>query len=121
MTTVCTFSHHLLKISQLGGPVVRRTLTGVLFAVVGSAAAPAFAQDPGAGKLELSLIPAGWVSFAAPETRPEPAFGQLLFGGAFTVNWSMVGIEADLMMAPGRSQSLESGTTSLTRKSPHVV
>ena len=99
-----------------------RTLASVLVAVVLAVATPAFAQgSAGAPKLELALVPAGWVSFAKPDTRPEPAFGQFLFGGAFTVNWSMVGIEADLFMAPGRSQTLEFGSTSSTRKAPHVV
>jgi hypothetical protein len=101
---------------------VARTLANVLMAIVVFGAGPAHAQNPaGAGKLEVALVPAGWLSFARPETRPEPAFGQFIFGGALTVNWNSVGIEADLLMAPGREQDLEFGATSLTRKAPHVV
>ena len=99
-----------------------RTVASVLVAVVLSVATPAFAQGAsGAGKLELSLVPAGWVSFAKAETRPDPAFGQFLFGGSFTVNWTMIGIEADLFMAPGRSQNLAFGSSSVNQKTPHVV
>lgn len=100
---------------------MRRTLTGVLCVLVVSAAVPAFAQDPGAGKLELSIIPAGWVSFARADERPEASFGQYLLGGVFTVNWPRLGIEADLMMAPGRSQNVDVASGSTNRKTPHVV
>lgn len=97
-----------------------RTLAGLLVALV-ITSVPAFAQDPGAGKLELSLIPAGWVSLAQGDERPEAGFGQYFFGGAFTVNWPRLGIEADLIMAPGRSQNLDLASGSLNRKTPHVV
>jgi hypothetical protein len=87
-----------------------------------SVAVPAFAQSTvGAGKAELTLAPAGWVSFNKPDVFPEPAFGQYLFGGTITVNWAAVGIEAELFMAPGRSQNLEFSATSVSQTTPHVV
>ena len=98
-----------------------RMLASVLAAILVSTGAPAFAQDVGAGKAELTLAPAGWLSITKPDVFPEPSFSQFMFGGSITVNWSMVGIEADLFMAPGRSQALQFGTTSVTQKTPHVV
>jgi len=122
MTVVYTFLRHLLKISQLGGAIVRRTLASVLVAIVVCAAVPASAQGAaGAGKLELTIVPGGWLSFTQGEERPEPGFGQYLAGGTFTVNWSMVGIEAELFAAPGRPQNLDFGTRSVNQGSPMVV
>lgn len=97
-----------------------RTLVALLVGSIVFGAVPSFAQTSGAGKLELT-VPVGWVSFAAPDTQPEPAFGQLLLGGSMTVNWSIVGIEADLLYGPGRSQDLDFGPVSRNQKSPGVV
>jgi outer membrane protein with beta-barrel domain len=100
---------------------VSRTLLALLLGSIVFSAAPSFAQNTGPGKLELTLVPGGWVSFAEPDTQPEPAFSQFLVGGTFTVNWSMVGIEAELFFAPGRSQDLEFGSVSRSQTTPKVV
>jgi hypothetical protein len=74
---------------------LRRTIVGLLFAVsLLWGGAPALAQSAGgSGKLEFTIVPAGWVSVTEPDTQPEPAFGQYFFGGTFTVNWSRLGLE----------------------------
>lgn len=98
-----------------------RTLLAVLLGLLISNVSPAFAQSVGAGKAEVTLVPAGWVSFAEPETGPEPAFSQFLLGGTITVNWARVGIEGELFLAPGRSQDLAFGAISRSQSSPDVV
>ena len=98
-----------------------RTLASVLVATLVSAV-PAFAQSTvGAGKAELTLAPAGWVSFNKPDVFPEPAFSQFLLGGTITVNWGGVGIEGELFLALGRSQDLEFGSSSVKQTTPDVV
>jgi hypothetical protein len=98
---------------------VPRTLASLVCALVVFGALPALAQTTeGAGKLELAVFPAGWVSFA--ESDNESAFSQFLFGGAFTVNWSWIGIEGDLFMGVGRTQDLQAGSTTTNQKTPHV-
>ena len=101
---------------------VSRTLVSLLLGLVVSGVTPAFAQGtPGPGKAELTIVPVGWVSVAKPDTGPEPAFSQFLLGGTMTVNWSMVAIEAELMLAPGRSQNLAYGSVSRSQTTPKVV
>jgi len=87
-----------------------RTFAGLLIGLVLLSAGSAAAQTIGAGKLEATLTPAGWVSVAAADTVPEPSFSQYLFGGAFAVNWSMLGLEGEIFLAPGRTQDLKYGS-----------
>jgi hypothetical protein len=103
---------------------VRRTLSSLVFLLIVFVALPAFAQATGggAGKLELSLFPAGWLSFTEGGDLGEASFGQYMFGGSLTVNWSLIGIEGDLFMAPGRTQDVHLlGGPTVTRSTPHVV
>jgi hypothetical protein len=82
----------------------------------------AFAQSTvGTGKAELTLSPVGWTSFTDAKEFPEPSFGQYMFGGGISVNWSRLGLEGELFMAPGRSQELSFGSRTVTQKTPHVV
>ena len=85
-------------------------------------ATPAFAQSAGAGKADLSIVVGGWVSFAAPDTKPEPTFGEYVVGGVVTfapISW--LGIEGELLAGLRRSQTLVFGsTTTLNTKSPPV-
>jgi len=46
-----------------------------------SCRAPGFTQEVGAGKAELSIVPAGWVSIAQANAPSEPAFGEYFVGG----------------------------------------
>jgi hypothetical protein len=100
---------------------VSRNFFATLLCSLSLGAAPAFAQSAGAGKLELTVVPLGWVSFTEPATLPEPAFSQFLFGGSMTVNWSMVALEADLLYGPGRSQDLNFGPVARSQTTPGVV
>jgi hypothetical protein len=104
--------------------IVRRTLSMLLCVLFVFVAVPAFAQatEGGAGKLELSLFPGGFISFTEGGDLGEASFGQYMFGGSFTVNWSFIGIEGDLFMAPGRTQDVHLlGGPTITRSTPHVV
>jgi len=83
---------------------------------------PAVAQDAvGAGKLELTLIPGGWLSFATADERPEPGFGQYVLGGSITFNAGPVGIEGELTLALGRTQDLDFGSGAQSLRTPNVV
>jgi len=102
-----------------------RTVAGLLTWLVLLAAGPAFGQTPtttvGAGKLEVALIPGGWLSVSEPDVQPEPAFSQYLFGGSFTVNWSVIGLEGEFFLAPGRTQDLKYGSApSVNQTTPGV-
>jgi opacity protein-like surface antigen len=86
------------------------------------AATPASAQNAGAGKADLSIVVGGWVSFAEPETRPEPAFSEYVVGGIITfapISW--LGVEGELLAGLRRSQALKFGSTqTLNTTSPPV-
>jgi opacity protein-like surface antigen len=87
-----------------------RTFTGLLIGLVLLNPGSASAQTAlGAGKLEATITPAGWLSVAEADTVPEPGFSQYLFGGAFAYNWNMLGLEGEIFLAPGRSQDLQYG------------
>ena len=82
-------------------------------------ATPAFAQKVGAGKADLSIVPAGWLSIARPETRAEPAFGEYVIGGIITfAPASWIGLEGELLAGLRRSQDLNFGST---RRSPQSL
>jgi outer membrane protein with beta-barrel domain len=100
-----------------------RTFAGLVTACVLLSAGTVSAQTAvGAGKLEATLTPAGWLSVAAADTVAEPGFSQYVFGGAFAVNWSMLGLEGEIFLAPGRSQDLQYGSPPTTIDgSPMVV
>lgn len=83
---------------------------------------PASAQSAGAGKADVSIVVGGWVSFAEPDSQPEPSFGEYVVGGVVTfapISW--VGIEGEVLAGLPRSQTLTYGSTkSLNAKSPPV-
>jgi len=92
----------------------------ILMACVVAGAVPAFGQTT-PGKAELTIVPGGWISFAKPETAPNPSFGEYVVGGAITVNWTMLAIEAELLAGLRRAQDLEFGSApSVNKKTPPV-
>jgi hypothetical protein len=94
-------------------------LASTLAVVVMSAAVPAFAQTTeGAGRLELAVYPAGWISFT--ESDNESAFSEYLWGGSMTVNWSMIALEGDISMGISRTQDVKLGAATMNTKTPHV-
>jgi len=100
-----------------------RTFAGFVIGCVVLSGSTVSAQTAlGAGKLEATITPAGWVSVAEADTVPEPGFSQYLFGGAFAVNWSMLGVEGEIFLAPGRGQDLTYGVPpTAIDESPMVV
>jgi len=101
--------------------MVGRVLLSVLLVSVGSRVT-VFAQSTvGAGKLEATLTPAGWLAVAEANDVSEPAFSQYLFGGAIAVNWSRLGLEGEIYYAPGRSQDLTFGSQTVSDTTPGVV
>jgi hypothetical protein len=101
--------------------VARFVSTFVVVCVVFTAG-PAAAQNVGAGKAELSIVPVGWVSFAEPDSRPEPSFGEYVIGGSVSfAPLSWLGVEGELLAGLRRSQELKFGSTkTLNTKSPPV-
>lgn len=99
-----------------------RTFAGLLVGLVLVNAGSVSAQTaPGAGKLEATITPAGWLSVAEADTVPEPGFSQYLFGGAFAFNWNTLGLEGEIFLAPGRSQDLHYGSPSKAIDSSPMV
>ena len=85
-------------------------------------AGSASAQSVGAGKADLSIVPGGWVSFAEPDTHPEPSFADYVIGASVSfAPASWVGLEGEVLAGLRRSQELKFGSTkTLNTKSPPV-
>jgi len=101
------------------------TVALALTALVGAGANRALAQEvtPGAGRVEVSIIPAGGVYFTEHTDTREPAFGNYSLGGAVTVNFNRyVGVEGEVSGALGITQDLQFGSvTASNRKTPDIV
>ena len=104
------------------GFIVSRLVSTLLVVWVLCAAGPASAQSVGAGKTDLSIVPAGWVSFAEADDQPEPGFGEYVIGANFSfAPLSWMGVEAELLAGLRRSQELKFGSIrTLDSKSPPV-
>src|SRR6185295_17734820 len=104
---------------------MKRLLT--VLAVVGLVSvgtSPAFAQEvaPGAGRVEVSIIPAGGVWFTENTDAQEPSFGNYDLGAAVAVNFNRyIGVEGEVSGALGIAQDLQLGSVTANRKSPHMV
>ena len=89
------------------------------------ARAARFAQDvkPGAGRVEVSFIPAGGVFFTEHTDTGEPSFGNYDLGGAVTFNFNRyVGVEGEVSGALGIAQDLQFGSvTAANRKTPDIL
>lgn len=97
----------------------------VLLAVAGLAGtSQAYAQEtgPGAGRVELSIIPGGGVFFTEDTDTQEPAFGNYDLGGAVAVNFNRyVGIEGEVSGGLGITQDLQFGGLTADRQTPHIL
>ena len=87
------------------------------------AADRAHAQETpaGAGRAEITLIPAGAVLFTEHKDASAPSFGSYQLGGAVAYNVNQVlGVEGELSSSIGLSQSLDFGYPSTVR-TPDVL
>src|SRR5690349_17113637 len=102
-----------------------RFMTAALVAVTAIAGAGrAQAQEiaPGAGRVEVSIIPAGGVFFTENTSTQEPSFGNYDLGAAVGLNFNRyVGVEGEVSGALGVTQSLEFGGASTDRRTPHIL
>jgi Outer membrane protein beta-barrel domain len=102
-----------------------RFMTAALVAVTAIAGADrASAQEiaSGAGRVELSIIPAGGVFFPENKTAQEPSFGNYDLGAAVGLNFNRyVGVEGEVSGALGVTQSLEFGGASADHRTPHIL
>src|SRR5262245_8519171 len=75
------------------------------------AADRAFAQESaGPGRLEVTVIPGGWVGFVEDTEASAPSFSNYQLGGAFAFNINrFVGIEGEVASSRGLSQTLDFG------------
>ena len=101
---------------------MKRLISTLIVGFVVFIAGPASAQDVGAGKTDLSIMAGGWVSFAAPDSSPEPSFGEYVIGGNVSfAPLSWLGVEAELLAGLRRSQTLKFGSAkTLSTKAPPV-
>jgi hypothetical protein len=84
---------------------------------------PVSAQEgpAGAGRAEITIIPAGALFFTENSDASAPSFGNYQLGGAFTYNVNRVlGLEGEVSSSIGISQSLDFGYPSTVR-TPDVL
>ena len=84
---------------------------------------PVYAQEgpAGAGRAEITIIPAGALFFTENSDASAPSFGNYQLGGAFTYNVNQfIGIEGEVSSSIGISQSLDFGYPSTVR-TPDVL
>ena len=94
----------------------------ICLALVGMAAASAFAQEsaPGPGTVEVTFIPAGSTFFTAKNGSPD--FGNYTYGGALTYNINrFVGIEGEAGGRAGLTQTFDLGGGQVRGKSPNML
>lgn len=87
------------------------------------AADRAYAQETpaGAGRAEITLIPAGAVLFTENKDASAPSFGNYQLGGAVAYNFNQIlGVEGEVSSSIGLSQSLDFGYSSTVR-TPDVL
>jgi hypothetical protein len=94
-------------------------------AVVGwLGAGHAYAQEiaPGAGTLEVTVIPGGGTFFTEAEDTDGPSFGNYDIGAGVTVNFNRyVGVEGEVSGALGISQELQFASLTAEQKTPHLL
>ena len=87
------------------------------------AVTPAFAQEgpAGAGRAEITFIPAGVVLFTENSDASAPSFSNYQLGGGFTYNVNrFLGVEGEVSSSIGISQNLDFGYPSTVR-TPDVL
>ena len=94
----------------------------VVAGVVGTSHAYAQEISPGAGRVEISFIPAGGMYFTEESDSQQPSFGAYDLGAAFALNFNRyVGVEGEVSGALGLTQDLDFGGLTLNRKTPHML
>ena len=97
---------------------MKRLVALVFVLATFAVAAPAFAQEgpAGAGRSEITVIPAGGLWFTQNADAAAPAFGNYQLGGAYTYNVNrFLGVEGEVSSSIGISQSLDFGYSSIVR------
>ena len=100
----------------------RLVVTGFVLASF-AALTPVYAQEgpAGAGRAEITIIPAGALFFTENSDASAPSFGNYQLGGAFTYNLNrFIGVEGEVSSSIGISQSLDFGYPSTVR-TPDVL
>ncbi len=100
----------------------RLLVLGFVLALIVSAA-PVRAQEgpAGAGRAEITFIPAGAVMFTENSDASAPGFSNYQLGGGFTYNLNrFLGVEGEVASSIGLSQSLDFGYPSTVR-TPDVL
>jgi hypothetical protein len=98
------------------------TALAAFIVVAGAARADAQEIAPGAGRLEVSIIPAGGVFFTENTDAQEPAFGNYDLGAAVGVNFNRhLGVEGEVSGALGVTQSLQFGGAAADYRTPHLL
>jgi hypothetical protein len=70
----------------------------------------------------VTIIPAGGTFFTEAKDTTGPSFGNYDLGGSATVNFNRyVGVEGEVSGALGLTQSLEFGSVTADRKTPHLL
>lgn len=104
---------------------MNRSIGALIVLVSLAAATPVSAQETATGgpaRVEVSIIPGGFVFFAKDTDAGRPSFGNYGLGGALGANFNrFVGIEGELAGALGVSQSLPFGGVTADRKTPHML
>src|SRR6476660_7568227 len=105
---------------------MKRSIAVLLVAATGliadSSLARAQEANPGPGRLEVSIIPAGGVFFTERTETSEPSFGNYDLGGAVAVNFNRyVGVEGEVSGALGISQDLQFGGLTSSVKTPDIL
>ena len=103
---------------------MKRFLAILIAAVSVLSGASASAQEatPAAGRVVITLIPAGGTFFTEGKDLEGPSFGNYDVGGAVAVNFNRyVGVEGEVSGALGVSQNLQLAGTSVDRRTPHLL
>lgn len=103
---------------------MKRLIAGVFtfVSIIGTSQAYAQGTTPGAGQVQLSVIPAGGVFFTERTESSKPGFGNYGLGGALTFNVNrFVGLEAEVIAGLGITQELKSAGITADVKTPHLL
>jgi hypothetical protein len=101
-----------------------RWIAALIAAVALTGTGQASAQETvaGPGRVEVSVIPGGFVFFTEGADTQEPSFGNYDLGGAVAVNFNRyVGVEGEVSGALGVSQDLQFGGLSADRTTPNIL
>jgi opacity protein-like surface antigen len=95
-----------------------RWISGVVVAMLMASAGPVIAQEgpAGAGRAEVTIIPAGAVFFTESKDASAPSFGNYQLGASVTYNANrFIGVEGEVGSALGISQTLSFGYSNTVR------